>query len=194
MTNAATQFRDPCTAIVNGAVVEVKGSRQANGTVLATRVDLKEAENENEVEVTGTVAGRTGACPALTFSIGSMTFMTNAATLFRDPCTAVVNGAVVEVKGTRQANGTVLVTRVDLEDEDEPENGNEVEVTGTIAGKTGGCPAVTFSIGSTTFRTDAATLFRDTTCAALANGARVEVKGVMQATGPVLATRIQTED
>src|SRR5262245_56564012 len=68
--------------------------------------DSRGRGDENEVEVRGTVAGRTGGCPALTFSIGSMTFMTSAATQFRDPCTAIVNGAVVEVKGSRQANGT----------------------------------------------------------------------------------------
>src|SRR5262245_30339382 len=42
--------------------------------------DSRGRGDENEVEVRGTVAGRTGGCPALTFSIGSMTFMTSAAT------------------------------------------------------------------------------------------------------------------
>jgi hypothetical protein len=44
------------------------------------------------------------------------------------------------------------------------------------------------------FRTGAARLFRDTMCAAVANSLRVEAKGIKQSTGPVLATRIQTED
>jgi len=155
--------------------------------------DHRGGSDRNEVEATGTIAGRTGGCPALTFSIGSTTFMTNAATLFPDPCTAIVNGAVVEVKGNRQANGTVLVTRIEVADNEDDEE-NEVEVSGTIAGKAGGCPTLTFSIGATMLRTDAATRFRDTTCAALANGSRVEVKGTREAAGRVLATRIQMED
>jgi len=151
-------------------------------------------EPQNEVELTGTVSARTGACPTLTFSIGSTTFMTNTATTFRDPCTAVVNGAVVEVKGTRQANGTVLATRVHVEDRnDENEDENEVELTGTIAGKTGTCPTLTFSIGTTTFRTNAQTLFREA-CSALVNGDRVEVKGTREANGTVLASRVHVED
>jgi hypothetical protein len=78
--------------------------------------DEDEDENENEVEVTGTIAGKTGACPALTFSIGTTTFRTDAQTLFREACSALVNGDRVEVKGTRQANGTVLASRVHVED------------------------------------------------------------------------------
>ena len=153
-------------------------------------------EPQNEVELTGTVSARTGACPTLTFSIGSTTFMTSTATVFRDPCADVVKGAVVEVKGTRQTNGTVLATRVhveDREDENEDENENEVELTGTIAGKTGTCPTLTFSIGTTTFRTNAQTLFREA-CNALVNGNRVEVKGTREANGTVLASRVHVED
>jgi hypothetical protein len=149
---------------------------------------------ENEVEMTGTITTRTGVCPTLTFSIGTTTFTTNNATVFRDPCADIVSGAVVEVKGTRQTNGTVLATRVHVEDrEDENENENEVELTGTIAGKTGSCPSLTFSIGTTMFTTDAQTLFGEA-CSALVNGDRVEVKGTRQANGTVLASRVHVED
>jgi hypothetical protein len=42
-------------------------------------------------------------------------------------------------------------------------------------------------------RTSAATVFDDVTCANLANGARVEVDGIEQSDGSILATRIDAE-
>jgi hypothetical protein len=40
-TNAATRFEDgPCTRIANGARVEVEGRRQADGSILATEVEI----------------------------------------------------------------------------------------------------------------------------------------------------------
>jgi len=39
-TNAATSFHDvSCAALVNGMAVEVKGQRQGDGTLLASRVE-----------------------------------------------------------------------------------------------------------------------------------------------------------
>jgi len=39
-TNSATRFEDPCGRIANGTRVEVEGNRQANGTILATEVEI----------------------------------------------------------------------------------------------------------------------------------------------------------
>jgi hypothetical protein len=39
----STSFRDiACTAIRNGTVVEVKGTRQADGSIAATRVERED--------------------------------------------------------------------------------------------------------------------------------------------------------
>ena len=65
-----------------------------------------------EVELTGTVASKSGSCPTITFAVSGTTFVTNSATDFQLACTSVTNGTVVEVKGTRATNGTVTATRV----------------------------------------------------------------------------------
>jgi hypothetical protein len=66
------------------------------------------------VELKGVMSGKTGACPALTFTVSSTSVVTNASTQFRDvSCTSLANGNSVEVKGTRQSNGSVLATRVE---------------------------------------------------------------------------------
>ena len=191
-TNSATVFRNGACADAtkNGARVEVEGTRQADGSILATRVELKQAQAQQEAEVEGVVSATTGTCPSLTFMVGTTKVATNGATTFRDgTCTDVKDGARVEVKGTRQADGSVLATRVELK---QAQAQQEAEVEGVVSGSTGTCPAVTFMVNTTKVTTNSATAFRVGTCAdATKNGARVEVKGAKQADGSILATRVE---
>src|SRR6185436_7785506 len=189
-TNSATTFRDGvCTDVKDGARVEVKGTRQADGSILATRVEIKQAQAQQEAEVEGLVSGSTGACPAVTFTVGTTKVTTNSATSFRDgTCTDVKDGARVEVKGTRQADGSILATRVEIK---QAQAQQEAEVEGLVSGSTGACPAVTFTVGPTKVTTNSATTFRDGVCTDVKDGARVEVKGTRQADGSILATRVE---
>lgn len=77
--------------------------------------DDDEFEDEaNEVE--GVVSERNNAaCPAITFKVGTRTVMTTAATVFADPCAAIVNGVRVEAKGSRGANGVFNAVRVEID-------------------------------------------------------------------------------
>ncbi|HEV8345356.1 MAG TPA: DUF5666 domain-containing protein [Vicinamibacterales bacterium] len=190
-TNGSTRFDDTtCAQIAAGVVVEVKGTRQADGSVLATRVEA-EKQQAQEVELKGVVAAKTTSCPSISFNVGTTKVMTNSATEFRDTtCAALANGNQVEVKGTRQADGSVLATRVEAE-ENENENKGEVELKGSLAAKSGACPSISFNVGSQKVSTNSATAFRDTTCAALAVGDQVEVKGARQSDGTVLARRVE---
>ena len=191
-TNSATVFRNGACADAtkNGARVEVEGTRQADGSILATRVELKQAQAQQEAEVEGVVSATTGTCPSLTFMVGTTKVTTNSATTFRDGiCMDVKDGARVEVKGTRQADGSILATRVELK---QAQAQQEAEVEGVVSGSTGTCPAVTFMVNTTKVTTNSATAFRVGTCAdATKNGARVEVKGAKQADGSILATRVE---
>ena len=192
-TNSATTFRDGiCTDVKDGARVEVKGTRQADGSILATRVELKQAQAQQEAEVEGVVSATTGTCPAVTFIVNTTKVTTNSATTFRDGiCTDVKDGARVEVKGTRQADGSILASRVELKKAPAPVQ-QEAEAEGVVSGSTGTCPAVTFTVGTTKVTTNGATSFRDGTCAtATTNGATVEAKGTKQADGSILATRVE---
>ena len=193
-TNSATTFRDgTCTDVKDGARVEVKGTRQADGSILATRVELKRAQAQQEAEVEGVVSGSTGTCPAVTFMVNTTKVTTNSATAFRDgTCAdATKNGARVEVKGAKQADGSILATRVELK---QAQAQQEAEVKGAVSGSTGSCPAVTFMVNTTKVTTNSATAFRDGTCAdTTKNGARVEVKGTRQTDGSILATRVELD-
>jgi len=75
-----------------------------NGTVPGARVEVDGA-------ITGAIGG---ACPGLTFTVRGTTVATNGSTEVKDTtCAALRIGHNVEVKGTRQANLSVLATRVE---------------------------------------------------------------------------------
>jgi len=75
---------------------------------------------------------------------------------------------------------------------DNDNNEVEAEIVGTVANLAGTCPAITFTIGTTKVMTNAATRFDDSTCALVANGDQVEVKGAGAPTAAgVLAVRVE---
>lgn len=120
-TTASTKFGDiTCQTLADATVVKVKGARQADGSVVATHVsvdDESEDDDLNESELSGAVSARAGTCPTLTFTVGTTKVATSASTTFRDiTCATLADATVVEVKGTRQADGSIVATRVSLED------------------------------------------------------------------------------
>jgi hypothetical protein len=72
--------------------------------------------DDDEAEVEGVVSGRAGTCNSITFTVAGVTVVTNSATRFEDPCASIVNGTRVEVEGTRQANGSILASEVEIDD------------------------------------------------------------------------------
>jgi len=86
--------------------------------VLATRVKVEkreERDEKQEVELRGSVAApKTGACPSISFNVGTQKVSTTGATEFRDTaCATLAVGDQVEVKGTKQSDGSVLARRVE---------------------------------------------------------------------------------
>ena len=112
-----------------GDHVKVKGTRDGS-TVTATEVKVEERDDEDDddddedddrddgrqTELSGTVSGLGGACPSITFTVRSTGVRTSSATDFRHACSLILNAVRVEVRGTRDANGQILATRVELDD------------------------------------------------------------------------------
>jgi len=107
--------RAPCAQIGVGRTAEVHGTRQTDGSVLATRVHAEDAPgNEHEGEASGTLSQLSGACPSLTFMVNGTRVSTNASTEFKDvSCSALANGNTVEAKGTARSDGSLLASRVE---------------------------------------------------------------------------------
>jgi hypothetical protein len=122
-TDMATMFDDvSCATLTNGALVKVTGTPKADGSILATKVELQSGPNEvigTVFELTGTASCGT-ATPALDFQVGATaltatTVHTTATTTFTGvTCATLANGANVEVEGTTQADGSITAASVEL--------------------------------------------------------------------------------
>ncbi|HEY5619123.1 MAG TPA: DUF5666 domain-containing protein [Vicinamibacterales bacterium] len=165
--------------------VKVEDTGRDNDDGEADEDDEDEAEGD---DVEGTVSGLTGSCGSgLTFMIGTTKVTTNGSTTFSGgSCSAIMNLTKVEVEGTKGNDGTIAATKVELDLDD---------VDGTISGLsgTGTCPSVTFNIGTTKVTTSAATTFSGVTCAALANGTKVEVEGTTLADLSIAAALVKLD-
>ena len=97
-----------------GMTLHVIGDRQSDGSIDARRIHIMDDEVGDPMQIEGAAGGVQGTCPSLTFGVNGFTVVTNASTTFVSPltCDALKSGTKVLVKGTRQANGSVLATSV----------------------------------------------------------------------------------
>lgn len=192
VTDAATTFEGGlCEQLAPLKAVEVRAVRRTDGTLLAKDVEFEDADvdDDDAGRWEGTVSGLAGTCPAITFVVATRTVVTNPTTEFHDiTCLQVLNNTNVRVRGTLQANGTVLATRVDIKTDDEDAdaaaddtNGNPHHGAGphdgTVSSFRGVCPTVTFNLRGLTMVADAATIYVGGTCATLRPNVQVVVTG-----------------
>ena len=170
-----------------GDRIHAKGSKDAGG-LTAREVELQHAEIE-PAEISGSVTGLAGTCPARTFRLGSASISTADTTSFlRGACGDLANGRRVEVRGVPRAGG--LAATVVKFEEAEVE---DTSVRGRVANLRGACPALQFTAGGKTILTTAATQFLRGTCAGVANGVTLEVEGSANGS-TVTAAKVQFED
>ncbi len=191
------------SSLAVGDRIHVKGTRQGD-VVQATEITVQNQNQNPPVELSGVVAGLTGGCPMLTFSVRSSTTSTTGTTVATDGstffkegrCSDLQNGDRVELKGQRRADSSILASQVKSEDSedsrDDDSTRNTVGIEGLIAGFTA-CPTPTFRVGTVTVFTNASTKFEGGTCTSLSNGVSVEVQGVRQTDGRLLAQTIEVK-
>ena len=121
-TAASTEFKHaPCSALAAGQQLEVRGTMQPGGVVLAARIENEEREDDDEDadddEIVGEIASVTGVCPALTLTVGTVTITTTADTTFDDvECGDLATGMTIEAKGVRQSDVSLLAARIERKD------------------------------------------------------------------------------
>ncbi len=122
--NAVIRHGDTPFALADlkvGQRVHVKGTISGS-TVVASEVMLQDenpnppGHDEGETNAEDTVSALSGACPSLTFTVHSTRVTTSASTQFiKSPCGQVTNGVKVEVEGTRQTDGSIKATTVQVD-------------------------------------------------------------------------------
>ena len=153
---------------------ELLMSVQVSGST-ATLQNLSRKDKVNKVEVEGAVIS--GTCAS--FIVGATTITTDAATQFsKGTCANVIPGAIVQVKGATQTDGTVRATDVRFKTEEEDEDGdakNKLELEGLVTA--GACGS--FTVKNVAVTTDAATVFTNGRCEEIAVGVRVHVRATL---------------
>lgn len=201
--NAKTVFESYDPAVQNPAdilpnsVVEVSGYTDGDGTVWATRVEVKSAQyNEgSEMEVEGVVANLT----EVTFDIGGLTIDYSSSSFDNDFSGPLVEGQYVEVKSTMSVdvNGVLTATEVELEGDNgsleirHDDDDEEVEVEGVV----------TAVISDTEIEVNGVAVFLDNivnsnniVLTQLAEGVFVEVEGYIDANGNFMVTELELEE
>ena len=168
-----------------GDVVEVSGFLDANGNIVATFIELE--DRFDEFEVTGLVQNLdTGAS---TFEVNALTVDYSAAMLEDFPGGAPENGQLVEAKGVALgANGELLATRVEFKDGEDFANGDNVEIEGFI---TRFDSASDFDVDGVAVSANGTTVYENGSAADLALNRKVEVEGRVNASGILVAEKIE---
>lgn len=173
-----------------GQLVRVEGFLSTNGQVVARKIRVLVQPDQNSVRIRGVIESITP--PNLTIS--GLTIATDANTRFNVSSLAtLIVGDAVQVEGTLRADGTVLARSIHKLTRDE-EDENEVELEGAIQSVT----PPTLTVASKTVLTDSNTrISRNGNTVMLWDlqvGEHVEVEGMRQADGSVLATEVEAED
>ncbi|MEZ4703282.1 MAG: DUF5666 domain-containing protein [Rhodothermales bacterium] len=177
-----------------GAIVEVRGVRSGSSPLTATRVKIEDDfQSEDEIELTGVIEAidsQSITVNGTLFSVDDRTVVTDHANQPASFASLVV-GETVEIKGFRQADGSVRAVRIHREDRGE----DEVELTGLVEAIEG----TSLVVAGLTFETNDRTLILDNdrlpiAFADLVVGLVVEIRADVQPDGRLLATDIKIED
>jgi hypothetical protein len=196
LVDDATQFgATQLHALVVGNIVEVSGFLDADGALRATRIDkTQDAFMPGiEIEVEGPITDLDEANQTFTLNMLQVDF--SMAQLLNLPGDGLRNGQVVEVKSTQNVgvvtDGLVLVADSvavkDVRIQGDP--GDAVELQGIVT-----CDLSadnTFEVNGQAVRLTSDTVFEAGTAANIAVDVRIEVEGVFDADGIIVAEEVE---
>ncbi len=190
IVDAATSFDDnisprDLTGLNVGQFIEVSGLIDGNGAVRATRIEGVDA-SEDDLEVRGLIES---------LNTIDQTFIINGLTVdygqvINPP--ALSNGLFVEVEGeTFDVDaGALIADKVELEDDgiSGADDGDDGEVEGYI---TTFASATSFTVSGVAVTTSGQTVYEDGVAGDLAENVKVEVEGEVNASGVIVARKVE---
>lgn len=129
-TNERTIFRAMADSMLaNGVRVEIYGREAENGDILATRVKIEDMDDNDDYDIE--IKGILDADAANgMIVINDQEIMFDESTLFSNGSAAnLLQGALVEVQATINANGQLFATEIEFDDNDEQ---SDVDIEGVI--------------------------------------------------------------
>jgi len=188
VVDAATSFDDnisprDLTGLSDGEYVEVSGLIDGNGAVRATRIESVN-QGDDTLEVRGVVSART----ATTFKINTLVVNYATATLKDFPGGQIADGNFVEAKGAViNGSGQLVADDVEFEDGEIP-SGDDGEVEGYI---TRFVSQTDFDVSGVPVTTNGQTVYEDGVASDLALNVKVEVEGVVNSGGVLVAGKVE---
>jgi len=189
---AATRIEQEHGPAVVGAYVEVKGWLQADSSVNATKIEVKQGTGGSYTKFYGTVESLPNTPGWIgDWRVSGRTVHVTAATRIEQKKGPVAVGAYVEVEGTQQADGSVNATKIEVKQS--PGGGGYVKFYGTVESlpNTPGWIG-DWVVSGRTVHVTAATRIEQKK-GPVRVGAYVEVKGLQQADGSVNASKIEVK-
>lgn len=175
--------------IKNDNNVEISGLFNADGALIATRVELKDItfDTASIVEIEGKVSELT----ATGFKIGNINIDNSNAKLDSFPSgTVLANGQKVEVEGTFNAqNNTLSATEIEYEDYSLPDT-EEIEIEGIVTDFT---DSSSFKVNGISVNAANAIFEDGAAVAGLKDNLHIEVEGKI-VNGVLIAEEIEFED
>ena len=205
--NASTEFDQEDGHVGVGAVVEVKGSAQGDGSVLAEKIEVKVGigappggagmppPGENEGDLTGAIQSLPPSGLLGTWVIAGTTVQVVSTTRLEQEDGGFAIGAIVEVEGLPDASGVVVASKIELKSggtpAPQPEPG-DLEIVGRIDALPASGLIGTWQVAGRSVVVTAATEL-DAENGPFAVGTTVEVKGALDSTGAVDAATIESK-
>jgi hypothetical protein len=187
IVDAATSFDDEIsprdlTGLAVDDVVKISGLIDGNGAIRATRIDI--SDNTDDFEVRGVVENLDPVDS--TFSINGL--LVDYLDVINPPVLA--NGLFVEVEGDSFDAGTLIATRVAIEDDgiSGADDGDDGEVEGYI---TDFVSATNFAVSGVPVTTNGQTTYEHGVVGDLAVNLKVEVEGEINSSGVLVARKIE---
>ena len=187
--DAATFF----AMLAAGDKIEVSGQYQADGSVLATEVELlvddssdDDDSREGRVKFEGLI---TEVISATEFIVNGRNITTDSRTQFEDGNASDLSVDVqVEIKGWEASDGSILAEKIEFEREDGKE---ELELKGVIENFNS---ATDFTVNGQAVTTTEVTEYDDGDVSQLADSVIVEIEGYLNADSVLVADEIEFEE
>jgi hypothetical protein len=192
--SASTQIKTEDGPVAVGAFAEVEGAQQPDGSIDAREIDIKSnvGGGDGRHELKGVIeevpSGLIGD-----WRVSGRTVHVTSSTFVDQEHGAAVAGALVEVKGTMQPDGSITATKIEVKVSLDT-SGQGGNFKGTIESLPAGASLIgDWTISGRIVHVISSTRLKDEH-GPFTVGTRVKVKGIRMADGSIVATRVQVRD
>jgi hypothetical protein len=194
---ASTSLNPESGVFAVGASVEVEGTTRTDGSIDATKIELKShapgAMPPGEMDFRGAIESLPASGLAGDWMVSGKTVHVTATTRIETEHGTPAVGAFVDIEGTTRADGSIDAAKIEVKSAPPPGTPAPTEFRGAVESlpATAGFVGDAVVSGRTVHITTTTRIEQED--GALAVGAMVEVKGTAQTDGSLDATRIEVE-